>query len=154
MAVASAVRQDASVQTDAIISHSQPQSARIVADVQFDTARLRMPERIDHSLSENAIEIFFQTCMKLPWRSLHQDAKRRLGRSILGIGEFLSQRGKRLEQVVPGHLVASQCLNRIPAFRNCLSSPVNCDAERLLGLFWFSGKQVRDCLEAQHETVK
>src|SRR5215467_1143248 len=150
MSVASAVRQDTGVHTDAIISHSQPQNARIVADVQFDTTRLRMPERIDHSLSENAIEIFFQTWMKFPWRSLHQDAKRRLGRSILGIGEFLSQRCKRLEQVVPRHLVASQCLNRIPAFGNCLCSPVNRDAERLLGLFWFTRKQVLDRLEPQH----
>src|SRR3974377_1943835 len=120
MAVASPVRQDAGVHTDAIISHSQPQNARIVSDVQFDTTRLGMPERIDHSLSENAIEVLFHTWMRFPWRSLHQDAKRRLGRSILGICEFLSQRGKRLAQVVPGHLVASHCLNRTPAFRNCL----------------------------------
>src|SRR5215471_2189513 len=154
MAIASAVRHNTGVHTDATISHSQAQNARIVSDLQFDATRLRMPERIDHSLSENAIEIFFQTWMKFPWRSLHQDAKRRLGRSILGIGEFLSQRGKRLEQVVPGHLVASQRLNRISAFRNCLCSPVNRDDERLLGLFWFARKQVLHCLEPQHETVK
>ena len=144
MTLARAFLQHCALNALSVVANAQPEETGIVCDLDFDTAGLRVPERVSKDLSRDPVDVAVNHWRQPLRPALYSDLERRI--VVPGAGSLRKRASCNREQVFEAALqgrIDPQSLNRLSTLGDGLTSLTDRIIERADRFLARSGSMLR-----------
>src|SRR5215467_6013841 len=148
-----ALIENAWINTRSVIADAQKKLRIPVGQLRFYLAGLSVVECVAQCLTRDAVNLVAQNGIEIAPLALDKHPEGRRDGVFLR-SEFLAERRQRLNHVGIDHRIATQVLNRIPAFGDRLVSVIEGAFERFHCFRCTPRKEIAYCLKTEHQSLE